>query len=87
MGDVVRGPWKPVPKRVDEDKVRWRRGRAPSPEQIRQHCVDCSRPFHPRGWVPVDLVCADCRVERTKAVPDEPPTLFEPDGGDAPPHV
>ncbi len=84
MGDVVRGPWKPIPGRVDASQVRWRRGRPIDPGAERQHCVDCARPFHPRAWVPVDKVCAECQEARAaKAVADEPPTLFEPDGGDA----
>lgn len=83
MGDVVRGPWKPVPGRVDASQVRWRRGRPIDPHANRQHCAECARPFHPDAWVPVDKICAECQEERARAERDAvPPTLFDPDGGD-----
>lgn len=85
MGDVVRGPWQPhrdfpVPGSPPAEKVRWRRGRPIAPDALRKHCTDCHRPFDPKGWVPADLLCGDCRDERAEAAADAAmPTLFDPE--------
>lgn len=81
MGELIKGPWKKRPDYVDPGKVRWRRGR-PLPETPK--CVACQRPFNRKGWVPADLVCADCRAEQSAAaLAAQPPTLFDPEDGSA----
>lgn len=78
MGDVIRGPWPAPPP--PPTGVRWRRGRPPAPEAVRQHCAECRRPFHPGAWVPADLLCGDCRDAAAEAAADAYQAgLFDPD--------
>ena len=78
MGDVVKGPWKAPENFVDPSRVRWRKGRPIEP--TKEKCVDCDRPFHPKAWIPVDRVCADCRDARQAALDElAVPTLFDPE--------
>lgn len=81
VGDVVRGPWKPAPARIDPAAVRWRRGRPLA--EPRPHCAVCMRPFSPNAWIPANLVCADCREEQAREAErlaaEAPPGLFDDD--------
>ena len=77
-GKLIRGPWKKRPDTIDPATVRWRRGRPIEPTRV--YCLGCNRPFNPRGWIPADRTCADCRAEAAAAADAaKPPTLFEAD--------
>ncbi|GAB3135807.1 hypothetical protein GCM10027289_30160 [Tsukamurella serpentis] len=92
MGDLIRGPWParkraPGPATQPAQRPRWASERYHSPEERRAsilaakpECKRCGRMFHPRGYIPNDLVCLDCRkAPKQQAGAETPPdpTLFD----------
>lgn len=88
VGDVIQGPWpaKPEPAATEQPEVppayrpRWASERYHSPEERRAtimrakpECKVCGRMFHPRGFIPNDLVCLDCRHDMLHQGPADPP--------------
>lgn len=88
VGDVIQGPWpaKPEPVATEQPEVppafrpRWASERYHSPEERRAsimrakpECKVCGRMFHPRGFIPNDLVCLDCRHDMLHQGPADPP--------------